>query len=394
MTSARVGTADDADVSARSSKPHLASALEAAIRWTAGHVLLRRSSSLSVEIESASNRALLQGKMSRVSVSARDCVSRFNLLSFARLESSAENLRLGYVPFVVPCLPWIAWRLRRYVWLAIVATQVMHVTGHLKSGSVRRMLRTNKERMTHALAARPSTINYSLSVAEGDVARSVLLRFWLQSILRSLVENSVVGAAAVVGDELERWRDQGRSEGTDPQNALVLAPPKGSDGEGQRQQQGLTSDLLSATAFRLKDVSFGKGKVVLQAEGLMPGGARRPLPFTIRADVEPASLPDGGGTPPPRRGDHNAIAFARPECRMNTGPLTAGSLLGKLVPGVVWLPFGAGVAVPCGEGGRIHRADVADGRGGKDAGRCRVDGSFDVFPRRRDRDGGGTLAAR
>ena len=54
-------------------------------------------------------------------------------------------------------------------------------------------------------------------------------------------------------------------------------------------------------------------------------------------------------------------------------------MLGKLIPNVVWLPFGIGVAVPLGKRCRLYQVDATGGKEGSDEGRCQIDGSIALF---------------
>ena len=132
--------------------------------------------------------------------------------------------------------------------------------------------------LLYMIGARPSQIIYSLAIDEEDVNRSHLFRFGLgTTVLRSLVENSVVGAAASLVDDA---RNQG-----------IPLLPGSSDVNKDQQQRGITSALLSATTFNLKKASFSDGRVVLQALGAISNnkensiGKQRMLPFTIRASI-------------------------------------------------------------------------------------------------------------
>ena len=64
---------------------------------------------------------------------------------------------------------------------------------------------------------------------------------------------------------------------------------------------------------------------------------------------------------------------------MNTKPLTGGSLLGKLIPNVVWLLFVIGVAVPLDKRCRLYQVDATSGKKGSDKGRYQIDRSIALF---------------
>jgi hypothetical protein len=128
----------------------------------------------------------------------------------------------------------------------------------------------------------------------------------------------------------------------------------------------------------LKKASFSDGRVVLQALGTMPDnvgnsiGKQQMLPFTIRAKLEPASTATDG--------ENNALGFVHSDYRLNTNPLTTGTMFGKLMPDILWIPFGSGVIIPVGRSLRIHRADIVRAQESDDVSEvCRIDGSLTVF---------------
>lgn len=375
------------DTKTNREKSSLVTVAETAIRWSIQYIFLRRYASFSVDIHAESNRAFLRGKFN-IFILGRECVSRFNALSFQRLDIAGNNLRLGYVPFLVMCLPWIVWRLRRYIWSALLGTQLLVITGYLKSQSLQRVIQTVKDQVYTVISARESTINYSFSIVKDDVSRSFLLRYWFQSILRSLAENSVIGAAAAVGDAFEKnkkaYQNASLPRQSSTDSALVPSTSIWNDSESQSTNNRVsTSDLFAATAFKLKDVSFSKGWVILQAEALVPNDNppnKKMLPFTVRTQIKPTFLTKDAQSKRRQQQQkmaYNAIGFLNPECRMNTNPLTAGTFLGKLIPDVVWIPFGLGVALPLGEGCQIVRAEVIDGYDGTDV--FQIDGSFNIL---------------
>jgi len=392
--------------------PPLASFLETILQRFLKLCFLRECSSLIINIAASSNRALLKGNIDNLSISARNCVFRFNLLSLGRCDLSGKDLRLGYVPLVIlPLLPLLLWKLRRFTRLALFGLILLQQTGQLtESSSLTSLLRRTKAQIWHTMGARPSAINFSIGIDQQDVDRSMVMKFWLRGILRSLVENSVVGAAAAFADAQSAMMEDikrqmlpsGNANGGDGSaSALAVAGFQSQNTKGGAREQGLiTSNLLSATSFELKDVSFSNGRIVLCAEGIMPreqnqNGKQTHLPFTIRAKLEPTELIEGQQqrTEQQQRRQqnksYNAIGIVNPECRMNTKPLTAGSLLGKLIPNVVWLPFGIGVAVPLGKRCQLYRVDATGGKDGSDEeGRCRIDGTIALFRKPPQQNGG------
>ena len=102
-------------------------------------------------------------------------------------------------------------------------------------------------------------------------------------------------------------------------------------------------------------------------ENIAAGGKK--LPFTIRAILEPTSTASNGR-------EFDALGFVSPDCRLNTNPLTAGTMLGGLIPDILWLPFGTGVALSLGRRCQMHRADITRTDDGEE---CRIDGSLTAF---------------
>eukprot|EP00574_Skeletonema_japonicum_P001313 CAMPEP_0201742506 /NCGR_PEP_ID=MMETSP0593-20130828/47359_1 /ASSEMBLY_ACC=CAM_ASM_000672 /TAXON_ID=267983 /ORGANISM="Skeletonema japonicum, Strain CCMP2506" /LENGTH=270 /DNA_ID=CAMNT_0048236863 /DNA_START=298 /DNA_END=1110 /DNA_ORIENTATION=+ len=248
-----------------------------------------------------------------------------------------------------------------------------------------------KERIRRYVGSpRPPCISYSLAIASSDIKNSLLLRFWLRNILQSLVQNSVVGAAATLGDaaqqssmEVERRRMQ---------NGIPLLPGSATalpnlSSQDQQQQQGLTSALLSATSFELTNAGFMDGKVVFDAKAVLPrneNGVTNSLQFCIRAKLAPTEIFETVEQPILKQKSeeiHNAIGFLQPECRLATNPLYAPfggnpilkNLVPNLIPEYLWLPFGIGVAIPLGKKSEIYRAEIDECKEGGFI--CRIDGS-------------------
>ena len=64
--------------------------------------------------------------------------------------------------------------------------------------------RSVKGRLLQAIRVRSSMIDFSFVFDEVDVAQLHMLQFCLQTVLRSLVENSVVGATAALIDDARK----------------------------------------------------------------------------------------------------------------------------------------------------------------------------------------------
>ncbi len=372
-------------------KPRLAKAVETIMRWVIKYVLLSQCSSLKVNMNAISNEAILKGNVSKISISARDCISRFKLLSFRKLDLYGVNLHLGYLPFVLPVLPFFLWRFRKYIQSTIITVFLLRITGCLDGDDFRKQLGSIKERINRYVGSpRPPCISYSLAIASSDIKNSLLLRFWLRNILQSLVQNSVVGAAATLGDAAQQSSME--VEKRRMQNGIPLLP--GSEAalpnlssQDQQQQQGLTSALLSATSFELTNAGFMDGKVVFDAKAVLPrneNGVTNSLQFCIRAKLAPTEIFETVEQPILKQKSeeiHNAIGFLQPECRLATNPLYAPfggnpilkNLVPNLIPEYLWLPFGIGVAVPLGKKSEIYRAEINECKEGGFI--CRIDGS-------------------
>ena len=180
-------------------KPPLATFLETFLQRVIQFILLQKCSSLIITIAASSNGALLKGNIDKFSLSARNCVFRFNLLSLGRCDLSGDDMRLGYVPLLLPLLPMLLWKLRRSLRSLMFSMLLMRqITG------------TGQQQ--------PSS-------------------------LPSLLKRT---------------------------NGLTSAALAGTRSQSGTQEQGMiTSNLLLATSFELKDVSFSNGRIILGAEGVM-----------------------------------------------------------------------------------------------------------------------------
>lgn len=376
-------------------KPILASAIESIIQSLFKYIILSQFSSLTVNMNAASNKAILKGNISRISISARNCIFRFKFLSFRRLELYGANLQLGYLPFFVLVLPFFLWRLRRYIQSTIITLLLLQITGCLDTNKFLKQIVSAKRRMYCCMGSPlPPCISYSLSIESSDISNSLLIRFWLRNVLQSLVQNSVVGAAAAFGDaaqqgmEAERRRMQ---KGTPLLPAARAAVSSSLSSQDQKQQQGLTSALLSATSFKLKKAGFMDGRVVFDANAVLPkdeNGVTNSLQFCIRAKLAPTAILETVGGRQKQQDTKeifNALGFLNPECRLATGPLYAPiggkpllrNLVPNLIPEYLWLPFGMGVAVLVGKNCEIYRANVVPAKEGHGY-ICKIDGSVNT----------------
>ena len=382
------------NINQSTSKPRLSSAIERLMQWIIENILFRQCSSLDISMNAQSNKSILKGHFDRVSISARECTFRFQLLSFKRLDLNGVNLHLGYLPFLVPVLPFFIWRLRGYIQSTIMTAFLLRITGYLENDNFRRYIRSMKTRIRSFIGSpRPPCIRYSMAITTNDVNNSLMLRYWLRNILQTLVQNSVVGAAAAIGDVAQQSIE---AEKRRKQNAGIPLLPSSSaaslsnlPAEEEQQQQGLTSALLSATSFELTNTGFMKdGKVVFDAKAVLPrdeNGERNSLQFCIRTKLAPTAVMETNDETLRRQDEQqmrNAIGFLSPECRLATNPLYAPisglrNLVPNLIPEYLWLPFGVGVAVPLGRKCEIYRAEVDDCKEGSGY-ICKIDGSVNA----------------
>lgn len=120
-------------------QPRLALSIEYITKWFIKYILLSKcSESLTVHINASSNRAILKGNISKLSVSARKCIFRFKLLSFRRLDINGVNLQLGYLPLLLPMLPYVLWSVRRYIRRVMMTLFLLQITGYFDSDKVRK----------------------------------------------------------------------------------------------------------------------------------------------------------------------------------------------------------------------------------------------------------------
>lgn len=374
-------------------QPRVALSIEYITKWFIKYILLSKcSESLTVHINASSNRAILKGNISKLSVSARNCIFRFKLLSFRRLDINGVNLQLGYLPLLLPMMPYILWSLRRYIRRVMITLFILQITGYFDSDKVSKQFGSIKGKLYKFIGSpRPPSVNYSIAIASDDIENSLLLRFWLRTILQSLVQNSVVGAAAALGDaaqqSIEAEKKRVRSNET-----LFLPGSVASSNilsqQEEQQQKGLTSALLSATSFELENARFMEDRIVFDAKAVLPkdeNGVTN-LQFCIRAKLAPTTILDKGEDTLQLQNDqekYNAVGFLNPECRLATNPLFAtiggASLLKQIAPNLIseyiWLPFGMGVAIRLGRDCRIYRANISPDK--EDSGFvCKIDGSI------------------
>ena len=131
-----------------------------------------------------------------------------------------------------------------------------------------------------------------MSITQVDIDQSLLLRFWFKGILRSLVENSFVGAAAEVMKDvdMEMQRNQ--------QREAVPLLPSSTNSNGNSgptpPQKSLSTALTAATKCELKKAYFEDGRIVMHAQAEVGGDTTKTiLPFTVRTKLIPTTVVDG-----------------------------------------------------------------------------------------------------
>jgi hypothetical protein len=348
-------------------RPRLASAVGVALQICARVGLCARSfGELVVNVDARSNRAVLRGELDQIAVRVTNSHGPF--LKVSKLDIQGSDLKLGLAPVMVTTVLPIA--------LCVIRPSLMFVLSCLLllRCPVPRRLPTNMDKTKPSnsntenndsigsrlcqrfLGGEPSEVNYAMTICDDDVARSSLLQLSLRSILRSLMINSVLGVAASAFDTAKMLA----TAETDKSGALVL--PRQSQ---QRANTMVLTKLLSATSFELVSAKFSSGRLVLESEAVLPDGdeggefdKRSRLSFSLRTTPEATT---NAALPFEIRGKkkQRVLAFSEPECRFSMGAAVGGPF-GALLPDV-WLPVGAGVAVPLGLNHRLQRVDIQNG---------------------------------
>jgi len=345
-------------------------------------------------VEADSNRAALGGNLSKLSIAIDNSRSPLGLLAVEHLELEGSNLRLGWRPLIatvgVPLALFLrpirqsVWTLSIYYYLWSVArTLAQRGVASKGDASVTSAARKIDQRMQavevyadrwkrRILGGSPSDIRFEMVLSNDNLANSTLLRQASKFLLRFLMKNSILQTAATVGDAVSdsqkqqqqqasnQWRqNQNLLKGSSPLEKIGQRQPPTSNGNNPARDntpKNKLSSLLSATAFELKEAPTfmpedGKNHLQFVSKAILPDNQGQ-LEFVLRTTLEA-----GRGNR-----DSGVLRFLQPECRFDVTEVTSSLLLPKVVSGllpkVLWLPIGSGVAI--GGGG----SDATSGGGG------------------------------
>jgi hypothetical protein len=347
-------------------------------------------------VEAESNRAALGGSLSKLSIAIDNSRSPLGLLAVEHLEVEGSNLKLGWRPLIatagVPLALFVrpirqsVWTLSIYYYLWSVArTLAQRGVASSKDASVTSTARNIDQRMQavevyadrwkrRILGGSPSDVRFEMVLSNDNLANSTLLRQASKFLLRFLMKNSILQTAATVGDAVSdsqqqqqqqqqasnQWRrNQNLLKGSSPLEKIGQRQPPPSNGNNSARDntpRNKLSSLLSATAFELKEAPTfmaedGKNHLQFVSKAILPDNQGR-LDFVLRTTLEA-----GRGNR-----DSGVLRFVQPECRFDVTEATSSLLLPKVVSGllpkVLWLPIGSGVAIGGGAG------DATGGSGG------------------------------
>ena len=316
---------------------------------TRGLLLVRSAEKLKVQIQASSNRQVLRGELDSLQLDARNLQGP--LLHLMELQLRASSISLGKWPLVLILLPLVTWKLRRAaLWILFVAWI---------SPAFWQAVRAKMKPLGEELKGKPWSLDYKLVVTQTALQKSKLLQMALKAVLRSLMLNSVLGAAATAGDTLTQLQneadDVAKPQSSNDPTTLRLGPSKNTAPEIMPNQslnkvppkrEPMLTKLLQATDFALTNTTFGKqGRILLNADAILEDSK---FSYTLR--VTPQSMVLDG---------QHMLIFASPECRFQTGMMLGGPFE-KFLPDL-WLPVGPGVGLPLGTNHWIRQIDVKEG---------------------------------
>jgi len=350
---------------------------------------------LSIEVEADSNRAVLQGKFNVISIEVQDSNSKLLQIQKANLQASQLNLR--WSPTLLgAALPALLMQPRLFLkfvlYFSIWKIYGDYLTDYLRNKTqvptlyrkhIRPSLQPVFGKFKKYLIPEPCIFNYKLSITNDNLQHSLLLRKFSQSVLDSLMKNSVLKAAAAVGDVFNTRRLQGSQTASqysqDFSNGSTLKDTEGIvkfnvpvDSSVEAQNDFQLTQLLSATSFEIREPPMftDDGRWVLPGFAVLPRDGGR-LDFVLRTTIlakNPTWMNDNSTKELERR---HGIGFESPECRFNVNAAASKipNALGKFLPSVLWIPVGPGVFLPLGRSNRVQKVIVTGNK-------CRIEGSY------------------
>jgi len=337
-----------------------------------------------IEVKAESNRAALQGKLQQVSIRVQDSKSPFGCdwhwLEVDTFEVEGSNLDLGWMPLIVSAgLPLMLFLrpARRLVWLScyyymwtliqklrLSKTQTQTVTPFDRF----------KRRISTIVGGEPSELRYTVVLSNDNLANSALLKQCCKFLLNSLMQNSVLQTAAIVGDAMAVKENNNRrmnmnmmEQNTNTQtNARTNQVGELAIWQQQQQQQqplqqsnnNELSKLLSATSFEMLEApTFQEGKYLqFVSQAVLPDDQGR-LDFVLRTKIRGGGNDDDDGNNNPC-----LLQFVQSEIGFDvteaTSYLPLPNIVSNFLPKVLWLPVGSGIAI-----GGQSQSSAGDGDG-------------------------------
>ena len=426
-------------------QPRTCSVIGGALHIMTRVALLGGSSSdkfqIKVKVKAESNRAALQGKLQQVSIRVQDSKSLFRLLEVDTFEVEGSNLQLGWMPLIVSAglpltlflrparrLVSCVWTLScyYYLWTLIqkLTSQGRGVPVINKKQTTQTPFDRFKLKIKRLLGGEPSELQYTVVLSNDNLANSALLKQSCKFLLNSLMQNSVLQTAAIVGDLVQEENNRQMVEQNTNTQTNELAIWQQQQQQQLRQQQqplqqsnnNQLSKLLSATSFKMLEApTFREGKYLqFFSQAVLPDDQGR-LDFVLRTKIR------GGGMG--RTNDYNnkndnnynnydddrnnnpgLLQFVESECGFDvtkaTSYLPLPNIVSNFLPKVLWLPVGSGIAI-----GGQSQSSAGDGRTRSSfhsienaqvlpEGKCRIQGRLSFLQKPTSTNTGGLVRSR
>lgn len=357
-------------------QPRLCSAVGVGLNIMTRAALCFPSSSeeFAIKVSSKSNRAVLRGDIQQISIHVKQ--SKSPLLQLNQFDLQGSNLKFGWIPLVLTvaplAMPFLVSAIRRYLLLMITYYCLWKMRKQrLATDSSNRIINRSADntesevslgaRLKGALGGAPCNLNYSMVLTNDNIENSTILRRAANLILESLMTNSVLKTAAIAGDTAQMLQDVE----TDESGKLVL-----------KESSFQLTKLLSATSFELLQApTFANdGHLVLTSQAVLP--SQSSLDFILRTKIQGNEMAREGKIFSEKQ---YGLEFAYPECRFETAaaPLP-GLIKNNILPPILWLPVGPGVAVPLGKQHQIKGVYISEGK-------CRLNGRISFFEKEQRR---------
>jgi len=400
----------------RQGQPRLCSLVGGTLNLLARTALCFPSSveKLDIQVQAESNRAVLQGKFQDISITVEK--SKSKLLHLDKLNVKASQLNLGWSPILVltTALPTLFWMLQRP--LLLIRVVFLYLLWKMYGDILAQYIQTqtslasfygtyvkprlqkwqpNLAKLKKIVLPKPCTLNYSAVVTNNNLQDGVILKKITQSVLESLMKNSVLQVAAAAGDIVLKQQQQQNPNNNkfnpNPNTNNNISSSRGkivqqfssssSAGldESQKANAFQLTQLLSATSFEIREspLFLEDGKWMLPSSAILPGDENSRLDFCIRTTIlakNPTNFPWSSDSSMEATANSHGIGFESPECRFNVDDAGAAipKVLGKFLPKVLWIPVGPGLLLPLRESHRVQKVLVSRGQ-------CRLEGEIHLW---------------